>query len=58
MSETKHPNDKDEKPAEKPKSVDRPGFDLGGASGDTEAGTGLGLPKNAVEDRKARRLPR
>lgn len=58
MSETKHPNDKDKKSTEKPKSVDRPGFDLGGASGKNVAGSGLGLPKDAVEDRKARRLPR
>lgn len=58
MSETKHPNGNDKKPDDKPKSVDRPGFDLGGASGKNEAGSGLGLPKNAVEDRKAMRLPR
>jgi hypothetical protein len=31
---------------------DRPGFDLGGSSGDTEAGKGLGLGSDAM-DKKA-----
>lgn len=38
--------------------VDRPGFDLGGASGDTEAGEGLGLDTDAKEGRKDWGLPR
>ncbi len=38
-------------------AVDRPGFDLGGATGDTSAGTGLGLGDNAGETRMDRSLP-
>jgi hypothetical protein len=38
--------------------VDRPGFDLGGASGETDAGKGLGLGDDAKENRKGWRLPR
>lgn len=38
--------------------VDRPGFDLGGSSGDTTAGKGLGLGDDAKENRKGWRLPR
>lgn len=41
-----------------PAKVDRPGFDLGGSSGDTEAGKGLGLGSDAKENRKGWRLPR
>ena len=37
--------------------VDRPGFDLGGASGGTHAGTGLGLGKDASDTAGDRRLP-
>ena len=37
--------------------VDRPGFDLGGASGETTAGAGLGLGNNAGESRAERSLP-
>jgi hypothetical protein len=37
--------------------VDRPGFDLGGSSGDTHAGTGLGLGQDAFETPGDRRLP-
>jgi hypothetical protein len=37
---------------------DRPGFDLGGADGDDKAGRGLGLGKDAKDDREAQRLPR
>lgn len=40
------------------KKVDRPGFDLGGASGATEAGKGLGLDTDAKEGRKDWGLPR
>jgi len=38
--------------------VDRPGFDLGGSTGKTHAGRGLGLGTDAKEDRKGQRLPR
>ncbi|MHC5653761.1 hypothetical protein [Stappia sp. ICDLI1TA098] len=38
-------------------AVDRPGFDLGGATGKMTAGTGLGLGTDAAESRRARRLP-
>ena len=38
--------------------VDRPGFDLGGASGDSDAGKGLGLDTDAKEGRKNWGLPR
>lgn len=37
--------------------IDRPGFDLGGSSGDTHAGTGLGLCKDAFDTPGDRRLP-
>ncbi len=50
--------------ADEPKStdpsqqVDRPGVDLGGSTGKTHAGRGLGLGTDAKEDRKGQRLPR
>jgi hypothetical protein len=37
--------------------IDRPGFDLGGSSGDTHAGTGLGLGVDASDSAGDRRLP-
>lgn len=37
--------------------VDRPGFDLGGSSGDTHAGTWLGLGNDAFDTPDERRLP-
>lgn len=37
--------------------VDRPGFDLGGSSGDTHAGTGLDLGNDASDTPGDRRLP-
>ena len=40
-----------------PDVVDRPGFDLGGSTGNTTAGTGLGLGNNAGETRMDRSLP-
>lgn len=40
------------------KKVDRPGFDLGGADGDAQAGRGLGLGDDAKSDGKGQRLPR
>lgn len=47
----------DREPADSEK-VDRLGFDLGGSSGDTDAGKGLGLGNDAKENRKGWRLPR
>ncbi len=38
-------------------AVDRPGFDLGGSTGKTSAGTGLGFGKDAAENRRDRSLP-
>ena len=46
--------------AEKPPfhgAVDRPGFDLGGSTGKTTAGTGIGLGDDAGENRMDRSLP-
>jgi hypothetical protein len=40
-----------------PVPVDRPGFDLGGSTGETSAGTGLGLGEDAAENRQDRSLP-
>lgn len=40
-----------------PVAVDRPGFDLGGSTGKTSAGTGLGLGTDAAENRRDRSLP-
>jgi hypothetical protein len=37
--------------------IDRPGFDLGGSSGDTHAGTGLSLGDDASDTAGDRRLP-
>lgn len=37
--------------------IDRPGFDLGGSSGDTHAGTGLGLGNDAFDTAGERSLP-
>jgi hypothetical protein len=45
-------------PAEPSEMVDRPGFDLGGSSGRTQAGKGLGLGTNSKNNRKGWRLPR
>ena len=39
------------------KKTDRPGFDLGGSSGDTDAGTGLGLGNDSSDTPGERRLP-
>ena len=40
-----------------PVAVDRPGFDLGGSTGKTSAGTGLGLGQDAADSRSDRSLP-
>jgi hypothetical protein len=39
-------------PASASEQVDRPGFDLGGSTGETRAGKGLGLGTDAKESRK------
>lgn len=44
VEQTKHP-------------VDRPGFDLGGATGKTTAGFGLGLGEDSSDSRQERSLP-
>ena len=50
----------DEKPevTGEPEHIDRPGFDLGGSTGETHAGKGLGLGVNAEKNRKGWGLPR
>lgn len=40
-----------------PAAVDRPGFDLGGSTGKTSAGTGLGPGPDAADTRRDRSLP-
>ncbi len=52
----KHEGKAADRPA-KPVAVDRPGFDLGGSTGETSAGTGVGLGPDAAESRRDRRLP-
>ncbi len=56
----KEPSPKSDKPKPTTDSeqVDRPGFDLGGSTGKTHAGKGLGLGADAKENRKGWRLPR
>lgn len=44
-------------PTDDPEQVDRPGFDLGGSTGETHAGKGLGLGADAKKNRKGWRLP-
>ena len=39
------------------KGIDRPGFDLGGSTGETHAGTGLGLGTDAFDTGGDRSLP-
>ena len=51
------PEDKAADRSPEPVAVDRPGFDLGGSTGKTSAGTGLGLGQDAAENRRDRRLP-
>ncbi len=50
------PNIAADRPPE-PVAVDRPGFDLGGSTGETSAGTGLGPGEDAAENRQDRSLP-
>lgn len=40
-----------------PSAVDRPGFDVGGSTGKTRAGTGIGVGSDAAEDAQDQRLP-
>tara|TARA_R110002074_G_scaffold366836_1_gene540804 strand:+ start:784 stop:1182 length:399 start_codon:yes stop_codon:yes gene_type:complete len=40
------------------KDVDRPGFDLGGSTGETHAGKGLGLGTDVKKNRKGWGLPK
>jgi len=40
-----------------PEAVDRPGFDLGGSTGETTAGSGVGLGTDARESRADESLP-
>ncbi|TWC78340.1 hypothetical protein FB593_11224 [Rhizobium sp. SJZ105] len=49
--------DKDADNSSQPAPVDRPGFDLGGSTGKTSAGTGVGLGPDAAENRQDRSLP-
>jgi len=51
------PEDKVADRPPEPVAVDRPGFDLGGSTGTTSAGTGLGPGQDAAEIRRDRRLP-
>jgi hypothetical protein len=51
------PEDKAADRPPEPFAVDRPGFDLGGSTGKTSAGTGLGLGQDAAENRRDRGLP-
>lgn len=50
--------DEDTSDAEDTEQTDRPGFDLGGSTGNTEAGRGLGLDVDAKDDKKGWSLPR
>lgn len=45
-------------PTEESEQVDRPGFDLGGSTGETRAGKGLGLGTDAKKNRKGWGVPR
>ena len=48
---------KADKSAPQAEEVDRPGFDLGGSTGKTRAGRGLGLDEDAADRRKEMALP-
>lgn len=52
------PDSKMTEPTDELEQVDRPGFDLGGSTGETHAGKGLGPGADAKENRKGWRLPR
>jgi hypothetical protein len=51
------PEDKAADSSPEREAVDRPGFDLGGSTGKTSAGTGLGPGQDAAENRRDRSLP-
>lgn len=51
------PENKVAVPPPEPVAVDRPGFVLGGSTGKTRAGTGLGPGQDAFENRSDRSLP-
>lgn len=54
----KNPAQEEPRPAsDSARKIDRPGFDLGGSSGDTHAGTGLGLGNDAFDTPGERSLP-
>ncbi len=52
------PKSKTPGPTDSSEQVDRPGFDLGGSTGKTHAGKGLGLGVDAMQNRKGWGLPR
>ena len=52
------PNTDVTKPVDTSGEVDRPGFDLDGSTGETDAGKGLGLGADAMKERKGWKLPR
>lgn len=60
--ESKHdqvkPGDKAADSSPGSSAVDRPGFDLGGSTGKTRGGKGLGLGTDAAENRRDQSLPR
>jgi hypothetical protein len=55
---TPPPKEDKPKPTGASEQVDRPGFDLGGSTGKTDAGKGLGLGTDAKEAKKGWGLPR
>jgi hypothetical protein len=55
--EVKSPDEKSDETADTAQ-IDRPGFDLGGSTEETDAGKGLGLGEDAKKNRKGWRLPR
>lgn len=58
MSDSRKPKqDMPNAEADRGQKTDRPGFDLGGSSGETHAGTGLGLAEDAFDTPGERRLP-
>jgi hypothetical protein len=60
LNQSAEPSHAGNKPAPTDASgkIDRPGFDLGGSSGKTRAGKGLGLGTDAKKNRKGWGLPR
>jgi hypothetical protein len=58
VGDSRDPASPPENTGEPDKDIDRPGLDLGGATGETRAGKGLGLGTDARTGRKDWRLPR